>query len=200
MSRTSWSEFMGLIIWPLPALGFVGNFTRLNRRLVWRQYCSVSSSILSRLALSSIGHLFLRFGFRWFRLAVWFYLLSPLLFFVGWREGFVGLLWCSAYQSIYVVIAADIVWRIVSSRLCWIASVITGINVVTNDSLCILLLTTSAISISRLIGPLVDLAPDCFAIGLSVGVVIALLLVCRVFAPTECDSLRRGCRSLCLIS
>ena len=88
----------------------------------------------------------------------------------------------------------------VSSRLCWIASVIIGTSVVTNDSLFMLLLTISAISISRLVGPLVDLVLDCFGIGLPVGVLIALLLVCRVFGPTECDSLRRGCRSFCLIS
>jgi hypothetical protein len=37
-------------------------------------------------------------------------------------------------------------------------------------------------------------------IGLPVGVLIVLSLVCRVFGPTECDSLRCGCRSLCLIS
>jgi hypothetical protein len=101
---------------------------------------------------------------------------------------------------IYVVIAADIVWGIVSSRLCWIASVNNVTSVVTDDSLCMLLLTISAISISRLVGPLVDLALDCFVIVLSVGVLIALSLVCRAFGPTECDSLRNGCRSLSSIS
>ena len=88
----------------------------------------------------------------------------------------------------------------VSSRLCWIASVIIGTSVVTNDSPFMLLLTISAISISRLVGPLVDLELDCFGIGLPVGVLIALSLVCRVFGPTEFDSLRRDCRSFCLIS
>jgi hypothetical protein len=57
-------------------------------------------------------------------------------------------------------------------------------------------LTISAISISRLVGPLVDLELDCFGISLPVGVLIALSLVCRVFGPTECDSLRRGYQSV----
>jgi hypothetical protein len=137
MSRTSWSELIGFIIWPL---GFVGNFTLLNRRLVRRDYCSVSSSLLSRLATDCLSCSIVP---SWsFILTLWLSMISS-SFMVLFTKPFIVLCWLDRricwfvmmfYISvIYVVIAADIVWRMVSSRLCWIASVIIGTSVVTND-------------------------------------------------------------------